>query len=199
MYYLGLLALFLFILGFGFSALVEKYKLTAFTAFPLWFLKKTLALINPERPFLIIFLFIFLFNSLALCLYMLSGLLVFFPVLIAFLTGTNIGITVLFPIPEEVGRTIYRPNREVVVGPLFFLLTALVPLLELFAFCFAIALGLQMASAMFIDFRWANAVDLALPRLVLYLQVCLPSLFVAALAETRLIKELAQSTGEQSR
>ena len=41
MYYLGLLALFLFILGFGFSALVEKYKLTAFTAFHLWFLKKT--------------------------------------------------------------------------------------------------------------------------------------------------------------
>ena len=190
MYALGLLALFLFILGFGFSYFVEKFDLEAFKAFPIWFLKQTIRFANPGRPFILIFLFIFIFNSLAICLYMLSGLLVLFPALIAFLTGTNIGIIILHPLPDELKEgNIYRPREKVSFGPLLALLAALVPLLELFVFCYAIAMGLRMASSMLLNFTLENAMLLALPYLQMYLKVCVPLLFVSAMAEARVIKE----------
>ncbi len=197
MYALGLLALFLFVLGFGFSYFVEKFDLKAFKTFPIWFLGKIIRFANPSKPFLSIFLFIFLFNSIAICLYMLSGLLVVFPVLIAFLTGTNIGIIILYPLPDEVkGLNIYRPREAVSFGPFLALLTALVPLLELFAFCAAIAMGLEMASEIFVGCSSIDcggyvrlATALAIPRLRTYLILCVPPLFVSALAEARVIKE----------
>jgi|GEM_PF-2253728 len=198
MYALGLLVLFLFVLGFGFSYFVEKFRLEAFKAFPVWFLKNIMRFAAPDRPFILIFLFIFLFNSIAILLYMLSGLLVVFPVLIAFLTGTNIGIIILHPLPEEVkGVNIYRPREVVSVGPFQVFLAVLVPLLELFAFCYALAMGLQMAPEILLQFPTINcgefiklALDLAVPRVVTYLKVCVPLLFVSALAEARVIKDL---------
>jgi hypothetical protein len=190
MYALALLALILFVLGFGFSYFVEKFDIGVLKAFPIWFLRQTAGFGNPQRPFLFLFLFIFIFNSVAICLYMLSGLLVLFPVLIAFLTGTNIGIIVLHPIPEELKEgNIYRPREEVKLGPVLMVLTALVPLLELFVFCISIAMGLEMASSMLLDFTWENAILLAIPRLKTYVMVCVPLLFISALAEARVIKE----------
>lgn len=195
MYGLGVLALFLFVLGFGFSYLVDKFDLTAFKAFPIWFLKQTIKFGNPSRSFLSIFLFIFLFNSIAICLYMLSGLLVLFPVLIAFLTGSNIGIIVLHPIPEELEQgSIYRAKGEVKLGPFLLLLMAMVPLIELFVFCYSIAMGLQMASSMLLDFTWQNATILAIPRITTYMRLCVPLLFISALAEARVIKEFRSSS-----
>jgi hypothetical protein len=197
MYALGLLALFLFILGFGFSYFVEKFDIGVLKAFPVWFLRQTARFGNPQRPFLFLFLFIFLFNSIAICFYMLSGLLVLFPVLIAFLTGTNIGIIVLHPIPEDLKEgNIYRSRKEVKLGPFLMILAALVPLLELFVFCISMAMGLEMASEVFLRFPAINggeyirlAFVLAIPRLKTYLMVCVPLLFVSALAEARVIKE----------
>ncbi len=190
MYVLGLLVLFLFVLGFGFSYLVEKFDLKAFKTFPIWFLEQTIRFANPNKSFILIFMFIFFFNSIAICVYMLSGLLVLFPVLIAFLTGTNIGIIVLHPIPEELREgSFYRPKENVKLGPFLLLLTALVPLFELFVFCYSIAMGMEMASSMFLSFTWENAVVLAVPRIKMYLMLCVPLLFVSALAEARVIKE----------
>jgi hypothetical protein len=192
MYGLSLLALCLFVLGFGFSYFVEKFEIRVLKAFPIWFLRQTARFGNPQRPFLFLFLFIFLFNSIAICLYMLSGLLVLFPVLIAFLTGTNIGIIILHPIPEDLKEgSIYRPRKEVKLGPFLMILTALVPLLELFVFCISIAMGLEMASSMLLDFSWQNGVTLAIPRLKTYVMVCVPLLFISALAEARVIKEFS--------
>jgi hypothetical protein len=190
MYALGLLALFLFVLGFGFSYFVEKFDLKLFRIFPLRFLRFALRFASPGKGFIAIFLFVFLFNSTAIFLYMLSGLMVLFPVLIAFLTGTNIGIIVLHPLPEELREgNIYRPKEAVRLGPFLILLTALVPLLELFVFCFSIALGLEMASSMLLDFSWQNALALAIPRIMTYLRLCVPLLFISALAEARIINE----------
>ena len=180
----------LFVLGFTFSYFVEKFKLEVFKAFPIWFLKQTIRFGNPQRSFLSIFLFIFLFNSGAIFLYMLSGLLIFFPVLIAFLAGTNIGIIVLQPIPAELKEgSIYRPKEGVVLSPFLILLTALVPLLELFVFCYSIAMGIQIASEMFLNFTINNAITVALPRIYMYVRLCVPLLFISALAEARVIRE----------
>ena len=190
MYRLGLLALFLFVLGFGFSYLVEKFDLKAFKAFPVWFLGQTTRFANPRTNFILLFLFIFVFNSMAICLYMLSGLLVLFPVLIAFLTGTNIGIIVMQPVPEEVREgSFYRPRKELKLGPFLLMLAALVPLLELFVFCYAMAMGLQMASSMLLNFTFENAIALAIPGIKMYLMLCVPLLFLSALAEAKVIKE----------
>ena len=190
MYGLALLALFLFILGFGFSYFVEKFDLKAFKAFPVWFLRYTFRFANPNKNFIYIFSFIFLFNSGAICLYMLSGLLVLFPVLIAFLTGTNIGIIVMQPVPKELSEgSFYRPRKDVKLSPGLLLLTVLVPLFELFVFCYSIAMGLEMASSMLLNFTWENAMILAIPRLKMYLVLCVPLLLVSALAEARVIKE----------
>jgi len=121
---------------------------------------------------------------------MLSGLLVIFPVIIAFLTGTNIGIIVMQPVPEELKEgSFYHPKKDVKLGPVLLFLTGIVPLLELFVFCYSMAMGMQMASAMFLNFTWENAVALALPRIRMYLILCVPLLFVSALAEARVIKE----------
>lgn len=180
----------MFILGFGFSYLVEKFDLKAFKAFPVWFLKQTFRFANPNKNFIYIFSFIFLFNSGAICLYMLSGLLVLFPVLIAFLTGTNIGIIVMQPVPKELKEgSFYRPRKDVKLGPVLLLLTVLVPLFELFVFCYSIGMGLEMAPSMLLDFTWENAMILAIPRIRMYLVLCVPLLFVSALAEARVIKE----------
>lgn len=190
MYTLGLLTLFLFVLGFGFSYFVERFNLEVFRVFPIWFLRQTIRFAHPSRAFLSIALFIFFFNSVAICLYMLSGLLVVFPVLIAFLTGTNIGIIMLQPIPEELKEgTIYRAKENVKLGSFLLFLTVLVPLFELFVFCYSIAMGMEIASSMFLNFTWDNAVALAIPRIRTYLMLCVPLLFISALAEARVIKE----------
>ena len=180
----------MFVLGFGFSYFVEKFNLKAFKTFPVWFLGQTIHFTNPRTNFILLFLFIFLFNSMAICIYMLSGLLVIFPVIIAFLTGTNIGIIVMQPVPEELKEgSFYRPKKDVKLGPVLLLLTGLVPLLELFVFCYSMAMGMQMASSMFLSFTWKNAVALAVPRIRMYLMLCVPLLFVSALAEARVLKE----------
>ena len=197
MYFLGLLALSLFVLGFGFSYFVEKFDLKIFKTFPLWFFKCAIKYGNPQRSFLSLFLFIFFFNSIAICLYMLSGVLVFLPFLIAFLTGLNIGIIVLEPVPEDLKQiNVYRPREEVEMTPYLLLLSALVPLLELFVFCFSIAMGMEIAMEIFIEFPALNltqyfnlAIALAIPRLRMYLMLCVPLLFISALAEARVIRE----------
>jgi len=169
---------------------VEKFNLKVLKTFPIWFLEQTIRFANPSKSFFLISMFIFFFNSIAICLYMLSGLLVLFPVLVAFLTGTNIGIIVLHPVPEEIREgSFYRPKKDVKLSPFLILLTALVPLLELFVFCYAMALGMQMAASMFLSFTWQNAVALAVPRIRMYLMLCVPLLFISALAEARVIKE----------
>jgi hypothetical protein len=197
MYKLGVLALFLFMLGFGFSYFVEKFDLKIFKAFPLWFFKKAIKYGNSQRSFLSLFLFIFVFNSIAICLYMLSGALIILPFLIAFLSGLYIGIIVLEPPPEDLmPASVYRPPEEVKITPYLLLLSAMVPLLELFVFCYSIAMGMEIALEILAKGSLTNlqsyinlSIALAIPRISMYLMVCVPLLFVSALAEARVIRE----------
>ncbi len=189
-FFLSWFALLLFILGFAFSWIVERYNLTIFKVLPIWFLKKTLRYASPERNFLQVFLFIFLFNSTAIFIYMLTGAFIVFPFIIAFITGTNVGIISLQPVPPELEETTIYRRREMRPGIISLLGVLLVPLLEISAFSISMAMGMAMGIGMYLNFSLLRLTVLVLPRIFAYLIVIIPILFVSALLEAGAIKDL---------
>ncbi len=101
---LAFYAALVFVMGFGSAFVVVKGQLRFLMRFPLWFAAKVDELLRSQAPFVRVFLVIFLFNSAAMFLYMLSGVVDMAPGVIDFLTGMNIGIVFLgkpAPAPEE--------------------------------------------------------------------------------------------------
>jgi len=198
-FFLSWFALLLFILGFAFSSVVEKYNLRIFKVLPLWFLGKTMKFASPERSFSQVFLFIFLFNSIAIFFYMMSGAFVLLPFIIAFLTGMNIGIVSLEPMPEELQKSTVYGKKNFRPGLISFAGVLLVPLLEVASFCISIAMGMSLAVGMFFNFRFLMFLALAPSRMFAYFVVIVPILFLSALLETGAIKELQKTDGETSK
>ncbi|MCX5726699.1 MAG: hypothetical protein NT030_05945 [Candidatus Saganbacteria bacterium] len=180
-------SLLLFVAGFFFSYAVERYDLRFLKVFPKWMLKKTLNFANPRKSFLSIFLFIALFNSIAIFIYMLSGVFVIFPFIIAVLTGLNIGIILLQPIPPEF-EAIF-PEEQIEINPAIpYLGALLVPILELTVFSTSIAMGMTLGLSILLNFKPVYIYLLILSRVQAYLIFGVPILFISALLETLALK-----------
>ena len=115
--------------------------------FPRWFMKVFSRYVNPGSPLARIFLVIFLFNSISIAVYMLSGLFIIFPYIIAFLTGMNIGLTVFIPTGKYLEgykiRIINSASKAVRIA----LFSTLVLVIEVVVFSIALGMGMALASA----------------------------------------------------
>jgi hypothetical protein len=195
--YFAWLALLIFFAGFCFSYPVDHFKIKLFLWFPRKFMQVMAYVINPKAGFGRIFIVIFLFNSISIMLYMLSGIFVVFPFLITFLTGMNIGLTVFIP-PRSIGAGIdigeIRLVNNVVMMMLF---STLVIVLEILVFSVALGMGMSLALAVSavsnsnpaaIDGASIFIAELMALRLQAYFLICVPVLAVSAFMEASVIK-----------
>lgn len=193
--WLGLVAALLFGAGLGTSVVVVRRQVRWLMALPLWVVRRVMAIIGPGFPPLRVFLVIFCFNSVAIFLYMASGVLVCLPAAIAFLTGVNIGVIVLKAdeVQGAAGETPPADSDEqpdVEVGPLASLCGLAVLLIELPCFWLSIGMGIRMGRRLALDFAYTlhNMGRLLAPRAAAYVSVILPALFLSAIAETVAIR-----------
>jgi len=193
--WLSVIAALLFVAGLGTAVPVVRNDCRWLMAFPLWIVRQVLRIVGPGLPPVRVFLLIFLFNSIAIFLYMLSGVLLVLPAAVAFLTGVNIGVVVLR------GGEIQLPSGERplaaagaehgrAVPSWVSLCTLAVFVLELPSFWVAVGMGIGMGNKLSAadGYTLANLQSLLLPRIYAYLLVIVPALFISALAETAAIR-----------
>ena len=195
--YFAWLALLIFFAGFCFSYPVNHFKMRIFLWFPRKFMKIMARFINPKASFARIFIVIFLFNSISIMLYMLSGLFICLPFLITFLTGMNIGLTVFIP-PRSIDGGVDIGEIHIVNNMfLMMLFSTLVIVLEILVF--SVALGMGMSLAMAVS-AVSNSSPAAVEKISVYIAammsqylqayflICVPVLAVSAFMESSVIK-----------
>jgi hypothetical protein len=211
-----------FFVGLFSAAIVLRYRLTFLMRFPLWFMAKVMKLMagRPSYPF--IASFIFLFNSISIFCYMMSGaLLPMLPTAICFLTGMNIGLagsTASRAAPAErreqepgsarnddSGQTQEEEPQKAQGQPpatgasrafLYGAILVVVAGLELPAFWFAVAMGTTMSRA-WLPLAAKGLGNAIVPRLIAYGTVLVPVLAVSAAVEAVGVTLVAKAGGLQ--
>jgi hypothetical protein len=191
--YFTWLAMFIFFAGFCFSYIVYEFNIRFLLWFPEWFMKTLSRFINPGRPFAVILLTIFLFNTISIMVYMISGLFIVFPYIIAFMTGMNIGLSVFIPpamSAEDFGDMSIRSRVKMIRSMLF---STIVLFLEVTIFSVSLGLGMSLASAAstITNDSYTSALflsELLAVRLNAYIIICVPLLLLSAWLEARVIK-----------
>ena len=190
-------ALLIFFAGFCFSYLVDHFKIKFLAWFPRRFLKFMSKYVNPKTSFIKIFTIIFLFNSISIAVYMISGLFVVFPYIITFLTGMNIGLTVF--IPPKMTIEGYKTGHTHGAGKMFKMMffSTFVIVLEIISFCLALGMGMSLsiavaavssASPAAIEGASLFIAELLSLRLQTYMLFCVPILAISAYMEASVIK-----------
>ena len=190
-------ALLVFFAGFCFSYLADRFNIKFLAWFPHWFIKLMSRYINPKSGFSRIFLIIFLFNSISIVVYMISGLFVIFPFIIAFLTGMNIGLTVFIPPKAAIeGYEISNMHGAGKVLKMMFFSTSVL-VLEVITFSLALGMGMSLGIAVAAVSGASPAAsggaslfiaELLSMRLRTYMIFCVPALAVSAYMEASVIK-----------
>jgi uncharacterized membrane protein SpoIIM required for sporulation len=187
---LGGIAALLFVAGLGTSGAVVRNDVRWLMAMPMWIVRRVMGFIAPEFPPVRVFLVIFLFNSIAIFLYMGSGVLIVVPAAVAFLTGLNIGVIVLRS--REIGMPSGAEPSDSTdpaeVPPWVGVCGMAVVALELPCFWLSMAMGIRMGQALSRSYTAAHLGELFVPRATAYLAVIVPVLFISALAETAAIR-----------
>lgn len=195
--YFAWLALFIFFSGFCFSWLVDLFDIRFLKWFPGWFVKVLSKHVNPKASFVKIFTVIFLFNSISIAIYMVSGLFVILPFVIAFMTGMNIGLTVFMPAQASLEG--YETGSAHGAGNIFkiVIFSTFVMVLEIITFSLALGMGMSLGVAVAVVSN-ANPsasqaasiflAELLILRLRTYMLVCVPILAVSAFMEATVIK-----------
>ncbi len=193
-FYFGWFTLLLFFAGFTSSIIVEKMpQLAIIKAFPLWFIRLTAKYANPKRPFWKIFLFISMFNIIAIFFYMMSGIFVIVPFVIALLTGLNMGIIMQEPVPEEF-RLANPYDHEAAEFSYFSIFgTVLVPFFELIIFCVFVGIGMSMGVGLALSYSPVMIAVLVKERLFSYIIIGVPMLVISGLLETLAIKDIHEN------
>jgi uncharacterized membrane protein SpoIIM required for sporulation len=173
----ALAAALLFGAGMAAAAPALRWQVKWLLDFPAWFvqlLRKVMAA-KPCVPAL--GAFIFAFNTVAIFVYMLSGIVPGLPFLVVFLTGLNVALAGLMAREGATEGPSTPPPFSVRVC------AALTFVLELPCFWYAMALGMSLRPTILQvgrgDANWTPLVD----RLVAYLIIIVPLLAVSALVE----------------
>ena len=186
----------IFIGGGVVGVFAVRHQVRHLTAFPLWMANTLRKYMPPDASFLRIFAVIFTFNGTMMFLYMLSGLGVILPVIIDFLTGMHIMIVMLdtsLRARMEMATAQADDDGKAVLPDIprsRRFASALVLMLELPAFWFAIAMGITIGFA--VQDQEGGQKVMALTRLATqaYVSVILPVLFLSALAEAYAIHDV---------
>jgi len=198
---LGLVAALLFAAGLATSVATVRGDVRWMMALPLWLVRRVLRAIGPDFPAVRVFLVIFCFNSVAIFLYMASGVLVVLPAFVAFLTGVNIGVIVL-KAPELEVPDADRPLANAMhaaddadVPQWVSLCGFAVLVLELPSFWLSVGMGIGMGRALTRvgQFTLANMRALLAERAAAYVTLIVPVLLLSALAETAAIRGHVQA------
>ena len=193
---LGVIAALLFAAGLGTSVPAVRRDVRWLTAFPLWIIRRVMRLIGPSFPPVRVFLVIFCFNSVAIFLYMASGVLIVLPAAIAFLTGVNIGVILLkagdveLPSGERPLVDGMAADLEVDAGPLVGLCSLAVIVIELPCFWISVGMGIGLAHELTRagQYTFVGMGSALAPRVAAYVCIIIPALFLSALAETAAIR-----------
>ena len=187
-----------FACGFVLAFPVVRYNVRSLLAFPRWLLRLARKYLRPELSPVLLCSFIFLFNTGAIFLYMMSGGLIFLPIVFDLFTGLNVAAVMLKDAedaedprkPEPAPDDPRKPRAWVGFLSLF------VIVVELGSFWLAIGMGMKLGHVMRDHFAWETFVRAAEPRALAYVVVLVPALFLSAMAETAAIK--AMLAGEQT-
>lgn len=180
-------ALLLFIIGFCASFFVDHFDIKFIKAFPQWFMNAVIRYVNPQASFIRIFLFIFLFNSVSIMVYVSSGVFIILPFLITFLTGMNIGVTIFLPHPKGIDA---NPAADELHGGALkiALFSMLVLLIEVLTFSLAMGMGMSLAVNAASNYKYTYVMTQLIIRLKEYMIICVPALFISAYLEATVIK-----------
>lgn len=186
-------ALLIFFAGFCCSYLVNSLKIRFLMWFPHWFIKFMSGFVGPKAAFARIFLIIFLFNSISIAVYMVSGIFVILPFIIAFLTGMNIGLTVFIPPQMTIEGYDVKVPRSAGKAFMMMLFSTFVLILEIVTFSISLGMGMSLGFGIAVaKILGPGSVlflyELLMLRLKAYLVVCVPILAVSAYLEARVIK-----------
>jgi hypothetical protein len=182
--------------GLLFAFPVCRLNVRSLLAVPLWVYGLAKRYLKPGLSPVFLFAFIFLFNTVAIFSYMISGGLVILPVVCALLTGLNVGVIMLKDAqeatPEEPGNDAGPRPARAWVGFLC-LFTVVV---ELSAFWLAIGMGMKLGYLMRSDFSWATFAAAAAPRIQAYVILLVPALALSAAAEAAALSAMLRDDGE---
>jgi len=126
--------------------------------------------------------FIFLFNTCAIFLYMLTGIVPFVPAAVALWAGLNVALAAIlaqkrFP-PADI-NTLPLPLTARIGAVMTFAL-------EIPSFCFALAMGMTIQSHLPALFHSTDITDIS-RRALAYIMVLVPTLAISALAEAHAV------------
>ncbi|HUT32270.1 MAG TPA: hypothetical protein VNE39_02215 [Planctomycetota bacterium] len=204
--WLGVAAALLFVAGLATAGPVVRHDYRALMDFPLAVLRLVLRLIGPELRAVRVFLVIFLFNASAIFLYMLSGVLVVVPAVVAFLTGVNIGVVMLkggeiaVPGDDRPLASVLAPREPSHVPRWVGRCGLLVLALELPSFWISVGMGIGMARKLTAagQYTLANMGALVTERVHAYWMIILPALLLSAFAETAAIRGHTRAGGDEA-
>ncbi|NQT52199.1 hypothetical protein HQ576_09125 [bacterium] len=193
--FLGGVASMLFVAGVATALPVVRNDMRWLMAVPLWVFRAVLRAIGPSFPSLRTFLVIFVFNTVAVFGYMVSGVLVVVPAAVAFLTGLNIGVAVLKAneVAPQMAAALSAADStaEPRDGGLWVGVCSLAVLvLELPCFWLSVGMGIGLGRRLVLDgpYTVARMRLLLEPRVAAYVSLIVPALLVSALAETVAIR-----------
>ncbi|MCK6623411.1 MAG: hypothetical protein HUU32_22130 [Calditrichaceae bacterium] len=162
----------LFMIGIYAGPHAAEKEITLLLKYPRWMLRLMLRYFKPGYPIPVIFLLIFLLNNLSLFSSFVSGFLVIFPPLAAFLTGFNVAV-IMF---EMMG---WRGIWQILVNP--------VAWLEFPASWISFSLGFRLAETQLARFHLPETLVLFRELWPVYLKYVGGLLLLAAALETLLI------------
>lgn len=190
-YKLFALSVLLFAVGVILARIVVKKKIDFLIRIPIGLLKFATGFIEKHPSLMMIFLFIFLFNSANAALYFFSGWIPVLPVVFNIWLGMNIGI--VFMTPPELKQDFLKehpaPGEEEDVGRgIFILLSSFVFIaIELFSVFYAISLSHE------INLIIMKGLEFGPPQIneymVSFAKYSLTGLFIAAFIEAYIIKD----------
>ena len=161
---------------------VMRKRIRPLLFFPGIFANMLHRLLGKSRSTLRLALFIFLFNSCAIFLYMLTGIVPFAPAAVAIWAGLNVALTSIIA-----QKRFPRVDLSVVPLPLFARIGAVLTFaLEIPSFCFALAMGMTIQTRFTALLHGATANDLH-RRALAYAMILVPVLALSALAEAHAV------------
>lgn len=162
----------LFLLGIYAGPAVVERNIRWLMAYPLWMKRMMEKYFKSRQAFFVLFLIIFSLNNLSLFTSFISGFLVIFPPIAAFLTGLNVSIISF----EMLG---WRGVWQILVNP--------VAWLEFPAAWLSFAMAFRLAETMLVNGGLQATVDKFIALLPIYFKYVFTLLLLAALLETALI------------
>jgi len=187
---LGVWAMVMFACGFLLAFPVVRLEVRSLLALPLWLYRLGRKYLTPELNPVFLFAFIFLFNTTAIFIYMISGGLIFLPIVFDIFTGLNVGVIMLRDAQGAMNEPSSAPADMRPARAWVGFLCLFTVVVELSVFWLAIGMGIKLGHQMRAEFVWATFAEYAQPRVLAYVLVLVPALVLSAAVETAAMKAM---------